>query len=736
MPVGVISMSQAILNAPAASTENLEARIPVGTADGLKNYSFTQLGEAVSGGVINAAVAAGEAAGLAAGEAAAAPALTAAAAAQTSADAAQGTANDALELAQAAGDTTAVATLADLAALTDTTGLTFVQTMGRTQIGVGAALYKAVGSAPSHVGRVQSADGQWWEIAEPVIHAEHLGAIGDGTDQTAAIQAAADVAAAQGKGAVRIGAGVFLVSTVSFTGAGCGLIGAGRGRTVLRRSSGGGSAAPGMLDASGAEEAARTLSSTAALSATNLSFTTAGLAAGGYGYVADAYSYSPTDAGYRSGEMCQISAVSSGSSVTVYRPLDGSNYSGRSYTTGNGAKFVPITPVIAPVFRDFSAEGHNDSLTPLVRVAFSVGAVVKDCSFSRNGSTAVRVHVGIDATVSECVISDLRDDVANGFAGYGVAVSGASECVQVINNLFSRCRHGVTTLGGAAGFPHRLWVVGNTTRDTYEAGIDTHNSGEFVELNENRIFQSGGAGISCRSRHTVIRGNYIVEAAAHGIYGAETGMSDITICNNFIRGCSGRGILVNEACDNLLIHDNYIVNSGADGIELFASADGPSGWGMIRNNFIRNVGLVTASSCGIQAGGSQSNPYWVVEGNTVIQDSGAGSAATAIDTTSLFECVVTNNTVKGTFSSARFTAIAAFERNNRAIDADLEILRMDPDEAVLRASGADANIDIFILPKGTGKTRFGTYTAGSGSVAGYITISDAAGTNRKLAVIP
>ncbi len=51
-------------------------------------------------------------------------------------------------------------------------------------------------------------------------------------------------------------------------------------------------------------------------------------------------------------------------------------------------------------------------------------------------------------------------------------------------------------------------------------------------------------------------------------------------------------------------------------------------------------------------------------------------------------------------------------------------------------SGSNANQDIKLNPIGTGKVRFGTHTASSdAAVSGYITIKDAAGNLRKLAVI-
>jgi hypothetical protein len=50
--------------------------------------------------------------------------------------------------------------------------------------------------------------------------------------------------------------------------------------------------------------------------------------------------------------------------------------------------------------------------------------------------------------------------------------------------------------------------------------------------------------------------------------------------------------------------------------------------------------------------------------------------------------------------------------------------------------GSDTNIDLAFVPKGTGKVRFGTYTASAGLViAGYIEVKDAGGTVRRLAVV-
>jgi len=56
--------------------------------------------------------------------------------------------------------------------------------------GTGGAIYARATSQPSHPGRLRTADGAWWEIANPVLDPYVFGASGDGaTDDTAELQA-------------------------------------------------------------------------------------------------------------------------------------------------------------------------------------------------------------------------------------------------------------------------------------------------------------------------------------------------------------------------------------------------------------------------------------------------------------------------------------------------------------------------------------------------------------------
>lgn len=52
----------------------------------------------------------------------------------------------------------------------------YVRIAGYTSVGdIGGALYRKVDTEPSHDGKIQSADGAWWEIVEPVLYPQMFG---------------------------------------------------------------------------------------------------------------------------------------------------------------------------------------------------------------------------------------------------------------------------------------------------------------------------------------------------------------------------------------------------------------------------------------------------------------------------------------------------------------------------------------------------------------------------------
>lgn len=87
---------------------------------------------------------------------------------------------------------------AETSNLPSTTDAFFIQ--GYTSAGDGGgALYKRVGSEPSHAGKIQSGDGAWWELAEQFVNIKMFGAKMDydtttetGTDDSASVQNAVE----------------------------------------------------------------------------------------------------------------------------------------------------------------------------------------------------------------------------------------------------------------------------------------------------------------------------------------------------------------------------------------------------------------------------------------------------------------------------------------------------------------------------------------------------------------
>ena len=113
--------------------------------------------------------------------------------------------------------TAIAASMADAIANPIPPAFSFVRTNGFAVAGgSGGALYRRVATQPTHAGKFQSADGAWWEIAEPNLMPQMFGAKADGVnDDSAAFNAAISLLNLNGGGTLQIPSGDYIATSVT-----------------------------------------------------------------------------------------------------------------------------------------------------------------------------------------------------------------------------------------------------------------------------------------------------------------------------------------------------------------------------------------------------------------------------------------------------------------------------------------------------------------------------------------
>ena len=115
-------------------------------------------------------------------------------------------------------DVLIVESYADATSSIAPTGVNAIETLGYSSIGDGGgAVYKYVGSEPSHVGKFQTSDGKWWELKTSAANPKMFGAAIDGsTDDTTAANNCASYCTATGADFIFADGAMRVTATIKF----------------------------------------------------------------------------------------------------------------------------------------------------------------------------------------------------------------------------------------------------------------------------------------------------------------------------------------------------------------------------------------------------------------------------------------------------------------------------------------------------------------------------------------
>ncbi len=488
------------------------------------------------------------------------------------------------------------------------------------------------------------------------IDAADFGVRSTSADNTAGLQAALNAAVALGK-PLDLPAGEIKTGAVQVNGP-VSIAGKGKGVTTIKHT---GTGAAAIVATGSITAGVATVAQNVGPGATSIVVASAaGIAAGDLIVLHDAFSYTSTDAGYKSGEMLRVKSVA-GTTINLYGAVVGSWAAlDGIYTTANTAKISKINPLRGVTVSDLSLVGNPTLGTGAIRVDYCDKVALSNVDVEQFGGFGLGINTSRDVTVTGYTARDLTDDVPNGLAGYAIYLRGACQNVTVTGGAISRVRHGFTTMGDTYGMPHNVTVSGMALSETTAAGIDTHAAGDGITFSGNTVMNCF-QGLTSRAHSIVIQDNVFRGTyGSHVITLAEENLRDYVIRGNTIWGSPGgsSAITTRNPVIGLTIIDNLIVDAGADGIMINPGTSTL----VIARNTIRNVGKGAANRYHVRAGNTGTTVPGVSGGWTIVDNlfiQGGGSAIRAIDlsTDGVTGAVIADNKISGAYAAGSLAGL-------------------------------------------------------------------------------
>lgn len=676
--VNLNSIQQALADATSDATATAVAA--AGTATGAAGAAAAAAGSASA--AADAAGVAATAAGDAAGDAASA--AGSASGAQTAAEEAR---DAAIAAAAAASAGSGYATISLAAAATPETAPAFMRVEGYATAGDGGgALYKMVGAEPTHDGKyfITLEDGvtvAWYEIAEPVIRPEMLGAqVNAGADQSAFLSSTFDVANAI-KSKVYFSAGTWRQDVTIDKGYALEIELHPEAIIDIRAKPASGYA----WTFSGSYGAAYNVSATAASSVTVSPSDAANFAFGDYVIIRSADIYDASRTSSKIGETNRVQSVNVGTGVIALSvPLRG-NYS--------------TSPVIErPTWiRGGIVRGGqflaNDGLSSLnsgkAGLSFTLGrdCIVENVAFTRFDDRAIRFVDCIDAHANG---NNIRRARSSGTA-YAISFQDCCQDCGADGNFVEDVRHALSTNNSAVrgGIPRRITFAKNHVFISASAvspgsgggdAIDTHAAAEHIKISDNTVIGSSGNGINVECSSCEVVGNTIIDSATNGIsvHNESDAPGSAVVARNVIKGCGARGI--------------YLLNGTSGTSAVYTSA-------IVAENIIDTV-----SSAGIQVNPASSP---AIQGLVLIGNRVRNSTGRCIDVANVEGAVISQNSSKGPGSTQ---AMSVRNAVNTVISSNVATQPAAAASAAFQLTAASAGASIANQISGN---RFGVEPGGT-----------------------
>jgi hypothetical protein len=478
-----------------------------------------------------------------------------------------------------------------------------IDTSGFADVGDGGAATLVWSAAePTHPLKKQSLDGAWWEIADTTLQIEQVGGF-RGADCTTAAALASAYLEYRGGGRLEFKrAGTYILTSVEFKDNVD--VYAGPGVTIQHNPL----ATASMIKATGSKGVQSAI--TATVNALDTSATVAdasGFAAGDWVILKDTADYSTDSAaiGYKSGESLIIKSIA-GNVLNFDRKIFGSWQADSAYTVARGGNVQKVIPV-----KNFRVTGPGKLVgfqtqnISLVEMFYVDGARFLGPSYNTFAGPGVLYRTCINFEHQPGVVADGRNDVTNGFPGYGVALWGACNVGRVYNGDYTRTRHAFTTMGSLDGGPASAYVTGNIVIENDFTAFDTHEGTHEITFDGNKVYggnaANGAGGINSRSPTTRIINNDVVGVPGNGISAVGQTLRSLLIRGNSVEDCDGTGISVSSTVRGLYVFDNVVKNCGLHGMSfLGVSYDTGISRLNVAGNKILGWGRLAATRAGIQ----------------------------------------------------------------------------------------------------------------------------------------